>query len=263
MRSRRKGCWRGAVLVVASFVVLTGCSGKSTFSSPASSTTPGSGAETTAGSLPTETTEAPTITADPTTTTSTSSTSSTPTTPTTTTTTTIEGTTTSTIAGDRPSETTLPHGAGVTTKQIDGTDVPTAVVAAANEVYAAALLHYFGALRPLVARDGKSRFRTGYTTGNAVDRWKRIIDDGNSDPLARMVALLESTPGVTNDGQVVYPYLALKDPATWDANDDAAAAALGFTPESIAATKAKGRYLDVRLVFGADGEWRAFDIGGL
>ena len=54
----------------------------------------------------------------------------------------------------------------------------------------------------------------------------------------------------------------LVDPVIWDANDDQAALALGFTPAAIAATKEKGRYLDQRLAFSPDGVWRAFDIGG-
>lgn len=174
----------------------------------------------------------------------------------------MSGPTTSTIAGDGPSETTLAHRGAVVTALVSGEALPASVATTAEQVYEAALSHYFGALRPLVKGDGTKRFRTGYTSGDPIERWKAAVAGGVDDPLARIVALLESTPGRSTAGDIVYPYLAIKDPVTWDANDDQAALALGFTPDAIAATKEKGRYLDQRLVFSADGVWRAFDIGG-
>ena len=252
---RLRRTWRalffgGVTLIVG--VILSGCTAQSGASQsiPPSSSRP-------VESPPSSSTTEPATTS--TTSTSTTSTS----TSTTSTSTTVAGPTTSTIPGDGPSDTTLPHGSGVVATAFDGTAVAAPILATAQQVYDAALSHYFGAMRVLVRGDGTKRFRTGYTSGNPVDRWKDAIETGTDDPLARMIALLETTPGVTGDGQVVYPYLALKDPKTWDAADDAAAMSLGFSAESIAATKLKGRYLDQRLVFGADGQWRAFDIGAI
>ena len=246
---------RGGVLLASLILVVAGCGD----SKPAPTTPPSAPDSVVAASTEVPTVEV-TTTEDPTTSTSTST--STTSTTSTSTSTTEPGPTTSTIAGDGPSDTTLPHGPGVVTALITGEALPAAVATTAEQVYEASLRHYFGALRPLVAGDGRRRFRTGYTTGEVVERWKKAVADGSDDPLARIARLLESTPGRTVEGDVVYPYLAVKDPATWDAVDDQAAAALGFSPESIAATKDKGRYLDQRLVFSADGVWRAFAIGG-
>lgn len=248
---------RGGVLFASLLLVVAGCSdSKPTLTTPPSTPESTIAAITESSTIDVPTTEATTTEATtteaPTTTTTTTSTTST----------TEPGPTTSTIAGDGPSDTTLPHGPGVVTALVTGEALPAAVATTAEQLYDASLRHYFGALRPLVAGDGTRRFRTGYTTGEAVERWKKAFANGSDDPLAHIVRLLESTPGRTAEGDIVYPYLAMKDPATWDANDDQAAAALGFSPESIAATKEKGRYLDLRLVFSADGVWRAFAIGG-
>ena len=160
----------------------------------------------------------------------------------------------------------MPHGAGIQKVLADGYPVPDAVLNTANQVYVAAFTHHYGALRGLVEGDGTKRFRTGYVGGGAVDRWKReaLVEGavGREDPLVRVVALLETTPGRAEDGSIVFPYLAVKDPETWDDADAAALAPLGFSSADVAQIKVKGRYLDEKLIFSSDGVWRAFAIGG-
>ena len=106
------------------------------------------------------------------------------------------------------------------------------------------------------------RFRSGLVgEKDPIARWQAAVDNGEPDPLPRLIRLLETTPGVTGDGSIVYPYLALKDATTWDDLDVGVLLGLGFTADDVEATMLKGRYLDERAVFDVDGAWKAFAIG--
>ena len=79
--------------------------------------------------------------------------------------------------------------------------------------------------------------------------------------MARIVALLDLTPTIDSRGNVVWPYLATKDPTEWDDADLTVLASLGYRPEDIAATKFKGIYKDFRLIVSPEGLWTAFGVG--
>ena len=157
-----------------------------------------------------------------------------------------------------PSQTTLPNKGAAVLVPADGSAIPTAVTDTVSRIYLAALRHDYRDLRAIL---GDSRFRYGpLGEGKTVDRWKEEVTEGR-DPLARVVRLLEYAPGVSPKGTIVWPYVAVKDPATWDAADEAVLRELGFNDAQIAATRIKGRYLDDRLTFELDGTWTGFVNG--
>lgn len=171
---------------------------------------------------------------------------------TTTTSTTTTSTTTTTTT------TTIPHGPSVATALADGTPIPPAVLSSVQAIYAAALVHDYDRLRTLVSKNFRSDL---LGAADPVAGWQQAFLDGDPDPLARLVRLLETPPGQDDRGNIVYPYVAIKAPESWDGTDEGVLAGLGFDADTIAATKAKGRYLDERVVFLADGTWRAFAPG--
>ena len=226
--------------------VLAGCTGGS--QSP-DSTTAGGAAATVAGASDTAATVPST---ESTTSSSTSSTSTTSTS--TTSTSTTSTTTTSTIP-----PTTIVHGAGPALEVFDGGPVKAEVAATASSVYQAAITHDYSRLAEII---GDNRFRWGFVGDRKpAEAWKAQFDSGNGDELARIAALLDTKPGVDDRGNTVWPYVSLKDPATWDAADEAELARLGFNPENILDTRAKGRYVDYRLVIDQTGQWTAFGVG--
>ncbi len=184
-------------------------------------------------------------TVPPTTSTSTTSTSTTSTTST---------STTSTVP-----PTTIVHGAGPQVEVYGGGAVSAEAAATVKDIYEAAIAHNY---RRLAAIIGDNRFRWGFVGDRKPsDVWKTQFDEGRGDELARIVALLDTKPGVDENGNTVWPYLALKDPATWDAADELELTRLGFNPENILDTKAKGRYVDYRLIVDLTGRWTAFGVG--
>jgi hypothetical protein len=151
------------------------------------------------------------------------------------------------------------HGGGPFVQQTDGSVIDPEAAATAKLVYEAAISHNYGGLAQLI---GDTRFRWGFVGQRKPgDVWRKQFEDGQGDELARIANLLDSKPGIDSRGNVVWPYVALKDPATWDATDEAELARLGFNPENISDTKAKGRYVDYRLVIDPTGQWTAFGVG--
>jgi hypothetical protein len=125
-------------------------------------------------------------------------------------------------------------------------------------VYDAALHRDYAALRAL----GGPKFRTGIIGDeDPIGKWEIAFANGEPDPLPRLIRLLETTPGIGPDGSIVYPYIALKDAATWDAADEGLLLRLGFVGADIDAARLKGRYLDERVIFDSTGAWKAFAIG--
>ena len=218
-------------MAVAAIVLLTACTGSGAEDTRPPETTVATGSPETAATIAT-TTEPPT-----TTTTSTTS------------------TTTTTLLPP----TTIPHGAGPILKLDDGSEIDAAAKVTAQQIYDAAIIHDYVRLAEII---GENRFRWGFVGDRRPgEAWKAQFDAGKGDELARIVALLDAPAAVDDRGNTVWPYLAIKDPATWDADDEAQLARLGFNPENIIDTKAKGRYVDYRLVIDPTGRWTAFGVG--
>ena len=155
--------------------------------------------------------------------------------------------------------TTIAHGAGPVLTSADGVAIDPAIGTTAKNVYDAAIVHDYARLAAII---GDNKFRWGFVGDRKPGEvWKAMFDEGKGDELARIVALLDTKPGVDSRGNTVWPYLALKDPSTWDLTDEAELTRLGFNPENIIDTKAKGRYVDYRLVIDPNGQWTAFGVG--
>lgn len=177
----------------------------------------------------------------------------------TTSTSTTSTSTTSTTSTSTIPPTTIVHGAGPVLEIYEGGGVNPAVAATASSVYEAAISHNYTRLTEII---GDNRFRWGFVgERKPADAWKAQFDAGNGDELARIAAILDTKPAIDERGNTVWPYMSLKDPATWDAADEAELARLGFNPENILDTKAKGRYVDYRLVIDPTGQWTAFGVG--
>ena len=177
----------------------------------------------------------------------------------TTSTSTTSTSTTSTSTTSTVPPTTIVHGAGPQVEVYGGGAVNAEVAATAKDIYEAAIAHDY---RRLAAIIGDNRFRWGFVGDRKPsDVWKTQFDDGRGDELARIAALFDTKPGVDENGNTIWPYLALKDPATWDAADELELTRLGFNPENILDTKAKGRYVDYRLIVDLTGRWTAFGVG--
>ncbi len=172
---------------------------------------------------------------------------------------TIESTTTSsTIPTTTLPPTTIPHGDGVAANLITGQPYDEDSLNTARSIYEAAITHNYDRLRDII---GDRRFRWGFIgERKPTEAWKKEFDEGGADQLALMAQILETPPGLDDRGQVVWPYLALKDPKDWTADDEALLAKLGFNPEDIASTKLKGRYVDTRLIIDATGVWNTFAV---
>ncbi len=171
--------------------------------------------------------------------------------------TTIEVTTT--LAPTTIPPTTIPHGDGVARNLADGTPISEPVLATANSIYAAAIIHNYDALRDII---GDRRFRWGFIGERGPTKaWKEQFDAGGIDELARIAKVLELAPAKDARGGTVWPAVALKDPKEWTLEDEAVLAQLGFNPEDIDQTRLKGRYVDIKLVIDANGLWTAFGVG--
>ena len=156
--------------------------------------------------------------------------------------------------------TTIVHGAGVSLTTPDGDSVNAFAASTAQSVYEAAIVHDYGRLRDII---GDRRFRWGFVGQHGpTEAWKAQFDAGKGDELARIAALLESPPAMEGTGGYVWPYLAVKDPATWTpADEEFLRTKLGFNEENVAQTKLKGRYVDYKLRITSDGLWTAFGLG--
>ena len=156
--------------------------------------------------------------------------------------------------------TTIAHGSGVVSVSPDGPSVNGVQLAAAKSIYDAAVGHDYDRLTAII---GDRRFRWGFIgeRGPAA-AWKDQFDAGKGDELARMVTLLETPPGIDSKGTAIWPYVSIKDPTTWTADDQALLSSkLGFNAENIAQTMSKGRYVDYKLQISAEGLWTAFGVG--
>ncbi len=179
--------------------------------------------------------------------------------PTTTATPTIPTTTLAPTTTTIAPQNTIAHGAGPILTSSDGNTIDPSVAATANAIYAAAVNRDYAGVKIII---GDRRFRWGFVgQRRPAEEWQKEFDEGGPDALARMVALLDLPPTIDKRGNVVWPYLAGKDPEEWDDADVVTLASLGFRPEDIEATKVKGIYKDYRLIIGPDGVWTAFGFG--
>lgn len=155
--------------------------------------------------------------------------------------------------------TTVAHGLGVVTTTNEGLALPDDVASTATAIYQAAIRRDYDRLAFII---GDRKFRWGFVgERRPAQTWKEEWEAGTSDVIPLLVALLETRPGVDDKGTTVWPYLAVKDPKEWTPDDDAVAAALGFSPAHIADTKLKGRYLEYRVTISAEGTWTGFLLG--
>jgi hypothetical protein len=167
--------------------------------------------------------------------------------------------TTTTIPVSTIPPTTIPHGDGVAQNLKSGEPYDEDAYKTAQSIYEAAITHDYARLRDII---GDRRFRWGAIgERRPTEAWQKSFDEGGPDELARMAKMLEIPPGVNSRGEIVWPYVAVKDPATWDAEDEALLAKLGFNPEDIVQTKSKGRYVDFRLIIDQKGIWTTFAVG--
>jgi hypothetical protein len=154
---------------------------------------------------------------------------------------------------------TIVHGAGPILTAVNGTAIDADVAATAQAIYTAAVNRDYAGIKTII---GDRRFRWGFVgQRRPAEEWQKEFDDGGDDALARMVALLDMAPTIDKRGNVVWPYLAGKDPEEWDDADLVNLASLGFRPEDIEATRQKGIYKDFRLIIAPDGLWTAFGVG--
>jgi hypothetical protein len=135
--------------------------------------------------------------------------------------------------------------------------IPTGAELTARRLYRALVTGDDATVRALGAV-GPVRTNLGGDAEDLIARWSA---DPAEDLFDVMIRLLETSPAVDSDGNVVWPGLAARPPEGWTDADAADLARLGFPPNVVAAIMAKGRYLDRRLVIGPDGVWRAFVIG--
>ncbi len=157
------------------------------------------------------------------------------------------------------SPTTIPHGNGVARNFADGTPISESVLATANSIYGAAIIHNYDGLRDII---GDRRFRWGILGERGPTKvWKEQFDSSGIDELARIAKILELAPGKDARGATVWPAVALKEPKDWTLEDESVLAQLGFNPEDIDQTRSKGRYVDTKLVIDANGLWTAFGVG--
>ncbi len=173
---------------------------------------------------------------------------------------TIAETTTSSSTSTTTTSTTLP-GRGLVSILQNGSPVPLLPMATAQAMYAAIGSGNDDALRALIIKGKLRATVVGPGNSDLVTRMRAEAASGVGTPMADIRRLLEAPATTTEDGSVVWPGVAVKDPATWDSADEGVLATLGFSPEAIAATKAKGKYVDERIVISADGIWTGFLVG--
>lgn len=169
-------------------------------------------------------------------------------------------TTTSSSTSTTTTSTTLP-GRGLVSFLQDGSAVPPLALNTAQAIYAAIGSANDTALRELIIKGELRATVVGPGKGDLVTRMRAEAASGVGTPMADIRRLLEAPAATIADGSVVWPGVAVKDPATWDSADEEVLAALGFSPEAIAATKAKGKYVDERMVISAEGVWTGFLVG--
>lgn len=189
--------------------------------------------------------------------TSSSSTSTAPSTTTTTSTTTSTTTTSTTTSTTTTTTTTIAAPTGVSP---GGARIPSKTLSLANNLRRAAASGDLDRVGLLLPTKG---FRTTFLEdGNdPIEAWREQIATP-ADPLPRIVRVLGIGPGFDDDGNVVYPYLAVVPPSRWTEADDALALdALGWTPAVLRAAKQKDRYFDDRVVFSPSSDWIAFTNG--
>lgn len=156
-------------------------------------------------------------------------------------------------------ENTIVHGSGPILTTSDGTAIDSDAATTANAVYTAAVNRDYAGIKTII---GDRRFRWGFVgQRRPAEEWQKEFDEGGPDALARIVALLDLPPTIDKRGNVVWPYLASKEPGDWDDADLTTLASLGFRPEDIEATRVKGIYKDFRLIIGPTGLWTAFGLG--
>lgn len=175
------------------------------------------------------------------------------------TTTTVLATTTTSTTTTTTTTTTIPHGNGPVMMTPLGVPIDVVVSATAKQIYDAAVVRDYDRIKAII---GKRRFRWGFVgQRRPAEQWQKEFDEGRTDALVRMIALLDLPPAVDQRGNTVWPYLATKAPAEWNEQDLNVLTSLGFSPEDVAATKLKGIYKDFRLVIDPQGIWTAFGLG--
>lgn len=144
-----------------------------------------------------------------------------------------------------------------TSTTVPAPSIPEAARATAERLYRALVIGDEATIRTL-ASVGPVRTNVGGEGTDPLARWRA---DPAGDLTVVLLRLLETTPALDGDGNVVWPGLAVKAPDTWDPRDEADLARLGFPPNVVAAVMSKRRYLDRRIVITPRGVWREFRIG--
>jgi hypothetical protein len=120
-------------------------------------------------------------------------------------------------------------------------------------------------LEALTALAAAGPVRTNMGTENAEAAADGIVAmwslEPDTDLIAAISALLQTTPATNSKGQIVYPGLAIQPSEEWTDQDTIDLTRLGFTPNQVAGVQKKGRYLDRRIVINADGTWYSYTIG--
>jgi hypothetical protein len=156
--------------------------------------------------------------------------------------------------------TTMLNNGGPAVTLATGEAIDSVVNATVKEIYEASIGRDYARLSVVI---GDRRFRWGFVgQRRPAAQWQKDFGEGNGDQVRRIITLLETAPGLDDKGNTVWPYIAVKDPKEWTAEDDTLALKLGFQPENVLETKIKGRYVDYRLVIDATGIWTGFYVGG-
>jgi hypothetical protein len=156
--------------------------------------------------------------------------------------------------------TTMLNSGGPVVMLHTGDPIDAMVEATVKEIYEAAIGRDYARLSTVI---GDRRFRWGFVgERRPAAQWQKDFGEGNGDQVRRIITLLETTPGLDDQGNTVWPYIAVKDPKDWTTEDEALALKLGFQPENVLETRIKGRYVDYRLVIDAAGLWTGMYLGG-
>jgi hypothetical protein len=158
-----------------------------------------------------------------------------------------------------PTTTMLNNGGPVVTLNT-GEPIAPVVNTTVTEIYEASIGRDYERLSIAI---GDRRFRWGFVgERRPAAQWQKDFMEGNGDQVRRIITLLETTPGLDDKGNTVWPYIAVKDPKEWAPEDEALAIKLGFQPENVLETKIKGRYVDYRLTIDSTGVWTGMFLGG-
>jgi hypothetical protein len=156
--------------------------------------------------------------------------------------------------------TTMVNNGGPNKSLAEGGSVDPIVASVADEIYKSAIARDYARLSTVI---GDRKFRWGFVgQRRPAAQWQKDFAEGKNDQVKRIIALLETSPGIDSNGNTVWPYIAVKDPKEWNAQDEDLALELGFLPVNIIETKLKGRYVDYRLVISAEGIWTGMFLGG-